>query len=72
MSPIEEPKLAQDMGIRVDGEVVVEYNKRTEHITPPFAEQDLTNLLVRLTEPMRSLLCIWMDMVKKPCWPEKF
>jgi len=49
VSPIEEPKLAQDMGIRVDGEVVVEYNKRTEHITPPFAEQDLTNLLVRLT-----------------------
>ena len=49
VSPIEEPKLAQEMGIRVDGEVVVEYNKRTEHITPPFAEQDLTNLLVRLT-----------------------
>jgi hypothetical protein len=35
ISPIEEPKLAQDMGIRVDGEVVVEYNKRSEHITPP-------------------------------------
>jgi hypothetical protein len=49
ISPVEEPKLAQDMGIRVDGEVVVEYNKRTEHITPPFAEQELTNLLVRLT-----------------------
>lgn len=49
ISPIEEPKLAQDMGIRVDGEVVVEYNKRSEHITPPFAEQELTNLLVRLT-----------------------
>lgn len=49
VSPVEEPKLAQDMGIRVDGEVVVEYKKKTEHITPPFAEQDLTNLLVRLT-----------------------
>ena len=49
ISPVEEPKLAQEMGIRVDGEVVVEYNKRTEHITPPFAEQELTNLLVRLT-----------------------
>ena len=49
ISPVEEPKLAQEMGIRVDGEVIVEYNKRTEHITPPFAEQDLTNLFVRLT-----------------------
>ena len=49
ISPTEEPKLAQEMGIRVDGEVIVEYNKRTEHITPPFAEQDLTNLFVRLT-----------------------
>ena len=49
ISPVEEPKLAQEMGIRVDGEVIVEYNKRTEHISPPFAEQDLTNLFVRLT-----------------------
>jgi hypothetical protein len=49
ISPVEEPKLAQEMGIRSDGEVVVEYNKRTEHINPPFAEQELTNLLVRLT-----------------------
>ena len=49
ISPVEEPKLAQEMGIRVDGEVIVEYNKRSEHISPPFAEQDLTNLFVRLT-----------------------
>jgi len=49
ISPVEEPKIAQEMGIRIDGEVIVEYNKRSEHISPPFAEQDLTNLLVRLT-----------------------
>ena len=49
ISPVEEPKLAQEMGIRIDGEVIVEYNKRSEHISPPFAEQDLTNLFVRLT-----------------------
>lgn len=49
INPIEEPKLAQELGIRTDGEVIVEYNKRTESITPPFAEQDLTNLLVRLS-----------------------
>ena len=49
ISPVEEPKLAQEMGIRTDGEVIVEYKKRSEHISPPFAEQDLTNLFVRLT-----------------------
>jgi len=49
INPVEEPKLAQEMGVRVDGEIVVEYNKRTEHIVPPFAEQELTNLFVRLS-----------------------
>lgn len=49
INPSEEPKLAQDAGIRTDGEVVIEYQKRTEHITPPFAEQEVTNLLVRLS-----------------------
>ena len=48
INPTLEPKLVEDLGIRTDGEVIVEYNKRTEHITPPFAEQELTNLLVRL------------------------
>ncbi len=49
ISPTEEPKLAQEASIKADGEVVVEYNKRTEHISPPFAEQEMTNLLVRLS-----------------------
>jgi ABC-type uncharacterized transport system involved in gliding motility auxiliary subunit len=49
INPSEEPKLAQDAGVKVDGEVVVEYQKRVEHITPPFAEQEFTNLLVRLS-----------------------
>ena len=49
ISPTEEPKLVQEAGIKTDGEVVVEYNKRSEHITPPFAEQEMTNLLVRLS-----------------------
>ncbi|WP_020166599.1 MULTISPECIES: GldG family protein [Methylotenera] len=48
INPSEEPKLAQEAGIKQDGEVVVEYNKRTEHISPPIAEQEMTNLLVRL------------------------
>ncbi|PKO43518.1 MAG: ABC transporter [Betaproteobacteria bacterium HGW-Betaproteobacteria-22] len=49
INPSEEPKLAQDAGVKVDGEVVVEFQKRVEHITPPFAEQEFTNLLVRLS-----------------------
>ncbi|HWU83544.1 MAG TPA: Gldg family protein, partial [Methylophilaceae bacterium] len=42
VSPAEQPKLTQEAGIKVEGEVVVEYNKRTEHILPPFAEQEMT------------------------------
>lgn len=49
IDPAENPKLVQDAGIRADGEFVVEYNKRSEHILPPFVEQDMTNLLVRLS-----------------------
>lgn len=48
VNPTSEPKLAQEANIKEDGETVVEYNKRTEHIFPPFAEQEMTNLLVRL------------------------
>ncbi len=49
INPTEEPKLAQEANIKQDGELVVEYNKRTEHIFPPIVEQDMTNLLVRLS-----------------------
>ncbi len=49
VNPSVEPKLAQDAGIKNDGEVIVEYQKRIEHITPPIAEQEMTNLLVRLS-----------------------
>jgi ABC-type uncharacterized transport system involved in gliding motility auxiliary subunit len=49
INPSIEPKLAQDAGVKEDGEVVVEYNKRSEHIIPPIAEQEMTNLLVRLS-----------------------
>ena len=49
ISPIKEPKLAQENGIKEDGEVLVEYQKRSEHIKPPFAEQEMTNLFMRLS-----------------------
>ncbi|HQR60454.1 MAG TPA: Gldg family protein [Methylophilaceae bacterium] len=43
-----EPKRPQEAGVSKDGEIVVEYEKRSEHLAPPYAERDLTNLLVRL------------------------
>jgi ABC-type uncharacterized transport system involved in gliding motility auxiliary subunit len=48
VNPAEDPKRAQDAGIKAEGELVVEYQKRSEHLIPPYAEQDMTNLLVRL------------------------
>lgn len=47
IDPREQPQKAQAAGIRVNGELVVEYNGRNEHLTS-LTEQDLTNLLVRL------------------------
>ena len=49
INPSIEPKLAQEASVKQDGEVVVEYQKRVEHINPPIAEQEMTNLLVRLS-----------------------
>lgn len=49
INPATEPKLAQEANIKEDGEVVVEFNKRVEHIFPPISEKDMTNLLVRLS-----------------------
>lgn len=49
VNPAENPKLAQDAGVREDGEFIVEYKKKSEHLLPPIVEQDMTNLLVRLS-----------------------
>ena len=49
INPAEQPKLAQDAGIKAEGELVVSFQKREEHLIPTYAEQDLTNLLVRLS-----------------------
>jgi ABC-type uncharacterized transport system involved in gliding motility auxiliary subunit len=48
VNPAEFPKEAADAGVRNEGEMVVEYAKRTENLSPPYAEQEFTNLLVRL------------------------
>ncbi|WP_137718764.1 GldG family protein [Methylobacillus flagellatus] len=49
VNPAEQPKLAQEAGIKSEGELVVEYQKRSENLAPPYVEQDMTNLLVRLS-----------------------
>lgn len=49
INPAEQPKLAQDAGVKAEGELVVEYQKRSDHLIPPYAEQEMTNLLVRLS-----------------------
>ena len=47
VDPREEPKLSQAAGIRIDGESVVEYNQKTEHLTE-YSEQSFVNALMRL------------------------
>ncbi len=47
VDPREEPKLAQAAGIRADGESVIEYNQKSEHLTE-YNEQSLVNVLMRL------------------------
>jgi len=49
VNPAANPKQAQDAGIRSDGEFVVEYNKKSEHVLPPINEQDMANALVKLS-----------------------
>jgi ABC-type uncharacterized transport system involved in gliding motility auxiliary subunit len=47
VDPREEPKLAQAAGIRADGESVIEFNQKSEHLTE-YNEQSLVNVLTRL------------------------
>lgn len=56
ISPAEQPKLAQDAGIKAEGELVVEYQKRSEHLIPPYSEQEMTNLLVRLSRTRQQAI----------------
>ena len=55
VDPREEPKLAQAAGIRVNGESVVEYNQRSEHLTD-YNEQSFINALVRLARSSERLV----------------
>jgi len=55
VDPREEPKLAQAAGIRANGESVLEYNQRSEHLTD-YNEQSFINALVRLARSSERLV----------------
>jgi ABC-type uncharacterized transport system involved in gliding motility auxiliary subunit len=58
IDPREQPQKAQAAGVRANGELVVEYNGRSEHLTN-LTEQDLTNLLLRLARSAeRQVTCL--------------
>jgi ABC-type uncharacterized transport system involved in gliding motility auxiliary subunit len=47
VDPMTNPDQTRKLGIRIDGEMIVDYQGRTEHVSN-FTEQDLTNALQRL------------------------
>jgi len=59
VDPREHPKLAAAAGVRARIEMVVQYKKRSEHLTE-FNEQALTNLLMRLARGSERLV-LWLD-----------
>lgn len=55
IDPAEQPKLTQDAGVQVNGEMVVAFNGRREHLTT-FNEQALTSLLMQLARSREKLV----------------
>jgi ABC-type uncharacterized transport system involved in gliding motility auxiliary subunit len=55
VDPREDPKRTQAAGVRVDGELVVSYQGRSENLST-LTEQELTNLLVRLMRSSERLV----------------
>lgn len=55
VDPSEQPQLARAAGIQMTGELVVEYGKRSEHLTT-LNESSLTNLLMRLARDKERLV----------------
>ncbi len=55
IDPVEQPKLTRDAGVQINGEMVVAFKGRREHLTI-FNEQALTSLLMRLTQSSEKLV----------------
>lgn len=49
LSAQENPSLAREENITVDGEMVVKYSQQSMHIVPPLNEERFTNLLLKLS-----------------------
>ena len=59
VDPREHPKAASAAGVRAPVELVVEYKRRTEHLTE-FTEQAFVNLLMRLARDAEWMV-LWLD-----------
>jgi hypothetical protein len=59
VDPREQPKAAAQAGVRAPIELVVEYKRRTMHLTE-FTEQAFTNVLTRLARGTERLV-LWLD-----------
>jgi len=57
VDPRIEPRLAQAAGIRVNGEMVVEYQNRTQHLTD-LSESSFGNALMRLKRAQERLILV--------------
>lgn len=55
IDPVEQPRLAKDAGIKVNGEMVIHYQQRRAHLTT-INEQAFTQLLMRLARPEERLI----------------
>jgi gliding motility-associatede transport system auxiliary component len=55
IDPTEQPKLAQEAGVHVNGEMVISYKQRREHLTT-INEQAFTNVLMRLARSEDKLI----------------
>lgn len=61
IDPIEQPDLAQEAGIRMNGEIIITFDHRSEHLTA-INEQAFTNALMRLVRSEKSGLWFYQDM----------
>ncbi len=55
VDPVEQPKLAGAAGVQVNGEMVVKFGTKSEHLTA-LNEQTFTNLLMRLARTQQRLV----------------
>lgn len=55
IDPTEQPKITQEAGVQVNGEMVITFNQRREHLTQ-INEQAFTNVLMRLARSEGKLI----------------